>query len=252
MNPAQSNYGWGLPVAASTYADKIDRSLLILHAAMAAIFVLWAVYMAYCLVRYRKENSPKAVYSHKSTLASYTPDVLIFIFEVWLIFIVGVPIWAHIREELPAPEDATVIRVVAEQFAWLAHYPGPDGKFGRMAPSLVDYANPLGLDPQDPDAGDDVASVNEIRVPLGRPVLVTLTARDVIHSFFVPEFRTKQDAVPGMENSIWFEPVMAGRFEIGCAQLCGLGHYLMRGDIFVLPEDEYAAWMAGEQAGRRP
>lgn len=240
----RSYYGWGLPVQASTYAAKIDQCLLILHGVMIAIFVLWGIYMVFCLIRYRKRDGVKAQYTHHAPLASYIPDIAILAFDLWLIFIVGVPIWAHIREDLPKPENAVVVNLVAEQFSWNIHYPGRDGKFGRREISLISAANPLGLDENDPDGKDDVTSINELHVPLGKPVLVNLSSKDVIHSFFVPVFRSKQDAVPGMNIPIWFEPTAMGKFEIGCAQLCGLGHYRMRGDVLVETPDEFSAWMA--------
>ena len=242
----KSNYGWGLPIQASTYAAKIDHSLMILHAAMFLIFGLWAVYMVYCLIRYRRAKNPQADYSFKDALAAYTPDVLILVFEIWLIFLVGVPIWAHIKEDLPKAENATEIRVVAEQFAWTVHYPGADGKFGKAEAELVNADNPLGLDPNDPDGKDDIVSVNTLVIPLGRPVLIHLSSKDVIHSFFIPEFRIKQDAVPGMKINVWVEPAMTGLFELSCAQLCGTGHYRMRADVIVKTQADYEAWLQGE------
>jgi len=241
MNP--SNYRWGLPVQASTYAGTIDHLLWVLHIVMISIFVLWGIYMVYCLIRYRGTRSPQAVYSHKSSLAAYTPDVIILLFEVWLIFVIGVPIWAHIKEELPKPENATEVNVVAQQFAWIVHYPGPDGKFGKTDPALVNFANPLGLDPQDPNSKDDFFSINEFYMPLGKPALIHLSSHDVIHSFFVPEFRIKQDVVPGMNIPIWVEPTLPGHFELSCAQLCGAAHYRMRADVFVLTPKDFEDWM---------
>ena len=188
---------------------------------MVLIFVLWAVYMAYCLVRFRRASNPTAHYSKEMSLASYTPDLIIFVFEIWLIFFVGVPIWAHIREKLPAPENAVEIGLSAEQYAWVFHYPGADRTFGKRDTALVHANNPLGIDDTDPHSKDDIVSVNELYIPLGKPVRLYLTSKDVIHSFFVPEFRTKQDVVPGMRIPIWFEPTKTGHFEIGCAQLCG-------------------------------
>lgn len=244
----QGNYGWGLPIQASTYAAKIDWSLNLLHIVMTAIFVLWGIYMVYCLIRYRRKEGVAADYSHKTPWSSYVPDAVMFLFEVWLIFVVGIPIWAHIREELPKPENAFQVNVVAEQFAWTMHYPGPDGKFGRTAVNLVEANNPLGLDPADPEAADDTVSVNDLYLPLGKPVLINLTSKDVIHSFFIPEFRTKQDVVPGMKIPFWVEPSIPGHFEIGCAQLCGTGHYRMRGDVYVVTPEEFEIWLQQKQA----
>lgn len=243
MNPDSALYGWGLPVAASTYAAKIDWTLYLMHVVMIGIFVIWGIFMVYCLVRYRRRQGVPAVYGNQHAWSSYVPDALILAFDIWLIFVVGIPIWAHIREELPPPENATVVNIIAQQFAWNIHYPGADGKFGKRDPLLIRPDNLIGLDEKDPDAKDDITSVNDLYIPIGKPVRVNLTSMDVIHSFFVPEFRTKQDAVPGMLFPIWFEPTMTGKFEIGCAQLCGIGHYRMRGNVIVQSQEEFDAWM---------
>ncbi|OGR88596.1 MAG: cytochrome c oxidase subunit II [Elusimicrobia bacterium RIFCSPLOWO2_01_FULL_60_11] len=244
-----SNYGWWLPVAASSYAGRIDGSLAILHWAMVIIFGLWAVYMAYCLIRYRSSASPRADYHFTESMKALTPDVVILVFEVWLIFFVGVPIWAHIREDLPKPPEAVTVGVTAEQFAWTAHYPGADGQFGKQDIRLVNAGNPLGLDPADTAGQDDVVSVNTLVLPVGKRVLINLSAKDVIHSFFVPEFRIKQDAVPGMRIKLWVEPTLEGKFELGCAQLCGTGHYRMRADVLVKSAEEYQKWLDAQKKG---
>ena len=244
-----SNYGWWLPVAASTYADKIDGSLAILHWAMLIIFGVWAVYMAYCMVRYRQKKNPQADYGFTHSYKALTPDVIILVFEIWLIFFIGVPIWAHIREELPAPPDAIEVNVVGEQFAWTVHYPGADGVFGKADVKLVNADNPLGLDAADPAGADDIVSVNAMVLPVNKPVLIHLSAKDVIHSFFVPEFRVKQDAVPGMKIKLWVEPNKEGLYELGCARLCGTGHYRMRADVLVKSAGDYESWLAAQKKG---
>lgn len=243
MNPNLFNYSWGLPIQASTYAKKIDWAIYLVHGAMIMIFILWAIYMIFCLIRYRHRENVPARYSHPVGLKSYIPDVLILAFEIWLIFIVGIPIWAHIREEFPKSEDAVIVNLIAEQFAWNFHYPGPDGKFGKREISLISATNPIGLSEEDPNSKDDITMINELYLPLKKPVILNLSSKDVIHSFFVPEFRTKQDVVPGMKIPIWFEPTLTGKFEIACSQLCGLGHYKMRGDVIVQNEEEFEKWM---------
>lgn len=245
------NYGWGLPVAASTFAKQLDFSLHIMHVAMGVIFVLWGIFFAYCLIRYRSRPGHRVTHpedTRKAKVLSFVPDGVILAFEIWLIFIFGLPILAHIREDLPDVARSFRVRVVAQQFAWNIHYPGPDGAFGRTDPSLVDGANFVGLDKSDPAAADDLVSLNVFHLPMGKPVLLDLTSLDVIHSFFVPEFRVKQDAVPGMVGKVWFEPILTGQFEIGCAQLCGLGHYRMRGDVVVESPEEFEAWYKEQKA----
>ena len=132
---------------------------------------------------------------------------------------------------------------VAEQFGWNIQYPGPDGQFGRKSFEFIDSSNVLGLDPEDPAGKDDVVTLNQLYIPTGKPTLVYLSSKDVIHSFFIPEFRIKQDATPGMKVSMWFEPNRVGKYEIGCAQLCGIGHATMRGDVEVQTPEDFDAWL---------
>jgi cytochrome c oxidase subunit 2 len=168
----------------------------------------------------------------------------------------AVPLWGERVKEFPAEKDATVVRVVGEQFAWNIHYPGPDGVFGKTAIDKIDLqTNPLGIDRSDPAAKDDVTTVNQLRLPVGKPVIVHLSAKDVIHSFGVPEMRIKQDAVPGIEIPVWWVPTVttaamreklgqpAFVYEIACAQLCGLGHATMRGFVTIEEPADFQKWM---------
>jgi cytochrome c oxidase subunit 2 len=248
MIDVAQNYSFGLPVAASTYAGRLDTSLHVLQAGMLVIFVVWFAFFVYVLVRFRRSRQPAASY-HGWTghAASFVPDVVVLTFELWLIFFFGLPIWSHVKEEMPDPAAANVVELSAEQFAWGFQYAGPDGAFGKRDPLQISVSNPLGLDAADPASADDIVVFNELHVPLGKPTLLYMTSKDVIHSFFVPEFRVKQDVVPGLRTPLWFEPVKAGRYEIGCAQLCGTGHYVMRGDVVVETPEEYEAWLASKR-----
>lgn len=214
---------------------------------MFAIFILWGIYFTYMLVKYRHKEGVPARYKHGGVLWSFVPDIVVLVFELTLIFLYAIPSWSRIKMSVPPAGKSLVLEVVAEQFAWSIHYPGPDGKFGRKDPKLVNASNVLGLDPHDPAAKDDIVTVNELHIPVGKPTVFNLTSKDVIHSFFVPEFRIKQDAMPGMRVPVWFEPTMAGKFEIGCAQLCGFGHALMRGDVFVHSPEEFEAWLSEQK-----
>lgn len=239
----------GLPIAASTYAKDIDFGIYLIHWAMIAIFVLWGIFFAYLLVRYRRRDGVAAEPEKPhSVVKSLMPDIIVMVFEIALILFYAIPVWSRIKINFPGAEEANVIHVVAEQFAWNVHYPGADGKFGRRDPALIHFSNPLGLDREDPAAQDDVAGANEIRMPLGKPTLINLTSKDVIHSFFVPEFRIKQDALPGMVIPVWVTPSMTGTFEISCAQLCGFAHSIMRADVIVQTPEEHQQWLAGQAA----
>ena len=163
-----------------------------------------------------------------------------------LLVFYAIPAWATRVRDLPAENEATVVRVIAEQFAWNVHYPGPDGKFGRTDVRRVAAENPIGLDRSDPDAKDDITTINQLNLPVDRPVLVHLSSKDVIHSFGLFEMRVKQDAVPGLDIPVWFIPNKLGDTEIACSQLCGLGHYRMRGFVSVKTDAAYQAWLAEE------
>jgi len=140
------------------------------------------------------------------------------------------------------------------QFAWYFRYPGPDGKFGIAKPELEDPSAggeaALGLDPADPASKDDVVT-GIMEVPVGREVEVILRAHDVIHSFFIPQMRFKQDAVPGLAIHMHFTPTETGDFEIACAELCGLGHYKMHGILKVVSQDDFDKWLAAREAEKQ-
>src|SRR5690606_37486664 len=162
----------------------------------------------------------------------------VLVSEVVLLVTSGLPAWRE-RTRPPGPADgpAIEVRVAAEQFAWNIHYPGPDGRFGRTSATLISASNPVGIDRSDPDATDDIGLLNILTLPLDRTVVVELTSRDVVHAFTLPEMRVKQDMTPGMTVRTWFTPTRAGAWDILCSQLCGLGHYRMRGEYRVLPGD---------------
>jgi cytochrome c oxidase subunit 2 len=138
--------------------------------------------------------------------------------------------------------------VVAEQFAWNVHYPGADGEFGRTDAKLVNPDNPIGLDRNDPSGKDDITTINRLNLPVGKPVIVFLSSKDVVHSFGLPQMRVKQDAVPGIVQPVWFTPTATGRWDIACSQLCGIAHYRMKGIYTVQTQAQYDAWLKEEAA----
>ena len=300
-----------LPVDGSAHGLAIDNMLAIIHWLMLALFLGWGAFFVYTLVRFRKKRNPTADYvGVKSHISSYL-EIAVALFEAVLLIGFAVPLWAKRVNDFPGEKDATVVRVVAEQFAWNVHYPGADGVFGRTSISLISDDNPLGLDRTDPFAKDDITTINQLHVPVGKPVIIRLSTKDVIHSFNLPTMRVKQDAIPGQVIPLWFTPIkttdqlvaeMAEPFqlngeatspklferiairdfagkdsavilkrgdvfsadlvkplmdagfkevmaapnvttEIACAQLCGLGHYRMRGYLSVDTREAYDAWM---------
>ena len=236
----------GMPVAASAHAGEIDQMISLVHWLMLVLFVGWGAFFVFVLVRFRAGANPNASYVGAKGKVAKSTEVAVALIEVLLLVFYAIPAWAKRVTNFPAGNDAVIVRVVGEQFAWNVQYPGKDGKFGRTDPTLVSADNPLGLDRKDPDAKDDITQINNLNLPAGRPVLVHLTSKDVIHSFGVYELRVKQDAVPGLEMPVWFIPTLAGQYDITCSQLCGLGHYRMRGFVNVQSAADYDKWMADQ------
>jgi cytochrome c oxidase subunit 2 len=236
----------GLPIAASTHAGDIDRMIVLVHWLMLVLFVGWGGFFLFVLVRFRHSANPKASYVGAKGKFAKSTEIAVAIVEIVLLVFYAIPAWATRVKAFPAGSDAVVVRVIGEQFAWNVHYPGPDGKFGRTDPKLVSADNPIGLDRTDPDAKDDITTINQLNLPVDRPVLVHLSSKDVIHSFGLYEMRVKQDAVPGLDIPVWFIPDRVGQYEITCSQLCGLGHYRMRGFVSIKSAADYQAFLAEE------
>jgi len=238
----------GLPPEASAHAHDIDQLISLLHWLMFILFAGWGIFYVYTLMRFRKSKNPTADYiGVKSHTSSYL-EIIVAVIEVVLLIGFSIPLWATRVNQFPKEKDAVVIHVVAEQFAWNVHYPGKDGKFGKRDIHLVDADNPLGLDRTDPDAKDDITTINQLNLPLNKPVIIYITSKDVIHSFKLPVMRINQDAIPGQITPVWFTPILAGDYEIACAQLCGLGHYRMRGYMTIQTQEEFDAWLAEQAA----
>ena len=243
-------YGWWLPVDVSTNGWEIDRLIIVIHLIMAVLFVGWFLFFLYAVFRFRQRAGRKAEHHMKHFKLPTYLEVAVAITEVVLLTAFSFPIWSHAHVEFPSRENSLVVRVVAEQFAWNIHYAGKDAVFGKADPKLMNAGNPLGLDPNDPAGKDDVATINQLHIPVNKPVIVELSSKDVIHSFFLPVMRVKQDAIPGQQIPLWFEAKQTGEFEIACAQLCGLGHYRMRGFFTIDTPEKYEQWM-GEQTAQK-
>lgn len=213
---------------------------------MLVLLLIWGGYFVYVLFRFRRGANRTASHAGmKSRWAVYLV-FLVALAEAALLIGYEIPAWNSRTHGFPSPDQATVVRVVAQQFAWNVHYAGADRLFGRTDVALVGPDNPIGIDRNDQAAKDDIVSINIMAVPADRPVLVRLTSKDVIHSFGVPEMRVKQDAIPGMEIPVWFIPNRVGTYEITCSQLCGIAHYRMRGFLQVRTEADYEAFLAEE------
>lgn len=217
---------WLLDPSFSTYGADIDRLYYIILVITGLVFVLTEGLLIWFLIRYRRRDGQKAEYSHGSVKAEVIWTAVPFVI-VLALALMSKGLWDHVKDPAQIPDDAYEVLVTARQFEWITTYPGADGVFGT---------------------DDDFTLTNRVQLPVGRPVVVHLEAEDVIHSFFVPEFRVKQDAVPGMAMAVWFEVTEPGEYTLGCAELCGIGHYRMRGTVDVLPQAEFQAWEAEQIA----
>lgn len=255
-----------MPLQASTHAAEIDQMTILVHWLMLVLFVGWGAFFLFVLFRFRRGANPQASYTGAKGKISKGLEVGVAVVEVILLVFYAIPAWAKRVRAFPSENDQQVVnvRVVGEQFAWNVHYPGADGRFGRTDVKLVSADNPLGLDRSDPLAKDDVTTINQLTVPVDRPVLVHLSSKDVIHSFGLYEMRVKQDAIPGLDIPVWFVPNVTTEdmrrklnkpdfeYEITCSQLCGLGHFRMRGFVNVKTDAEFKAWLADEAKGNNP
>ena len=246
----------GLPALAAANGSQIDNLIGWIHIFMLVLFVGWGGFFVYCLIRFRRSRQPVANYTGVRSHASNYAEIAIAVIEAILLVGFSIPLWAARVDHLPSESEALVVEVTGEQFAWNIHYAGPDGKFGKSDIKLLDLqSNPLAIDRDDPAAKDDVTTLNQLYLPVNKPVIVKLRSKDMIHSFGVPEFRVKQDAIPGLTIPIWFVPNVTTaemrtrtgnsefQYEIACAQLCGLGHYRMRGFVTVQTAEEFQNWM---------
>ncbi|MBM3782532.1 MAG: hypothetical protein FJW29_12835 [Acidobacteria bacterium] len=244
------------PEAASAHAAALDAVLMHAHLHMAAVFMLWLGILLVALWKGRSTHATGAPDDSVPTALRPVPAcwpwvamALVVAGDVVLLTTEALPAW-HARMQPPSPQDATPleIHVEAEQYVWHVHYAGLDDRFGRTDPARIDAGNAMGLDDTDPASQDDVMIDNLLMLPQGRPVVVQLKSRDVIHSFTLPEMRVKQDVTPGLTSRAWFTPIHPGAWDITCSQLCGAGHYRMRGQYRVLSPEAWQAWLSEEVA----
>lgn len=229
---------WWTPIASNW--GYIDNTLVITFWITGAVFSAVVLFMAYCVYRFRHQEGRKAAYEPESRKLESWLTVVTAV-GVAALLAPGLFVWSRF---ITVPADATEIEVVAQQWQWSFRLPGADGKLGTSNARLVNSDNPLGIDPQDPNGQDDVViEAADLHLPIGKPVKVLLRSIDVLHDFYVPEFRAKMDMVPGTVTYFWFTPTRTGSFEVLCAELCGIGHAFMRGVVDVDTEQDYLAWL---------
>jgi len=254
-----------MPPDLSTHGQALDDLTWWVHIIMAILFVGWGAFFLYTLVRFRSGANPKANYGGMKSHFSTYHEVIIVVIECVLLFALAIPLWANWADgaqNRKTEGNALHIRVVAQQFGWNVQYPGPDGKLGKLSVSRINESfNPIGLDRRSDGGADDFQIQNSLFIPVNRPVIVDISTKDVIHSFFLPAMRVKQDAMPGMRIPITFEANKTtmqykkeefaetpGKyqaaheipdFEIACAQLCGAQHFKMTGKFYILSAEDF-------------
>ena len=235
-----------LPPLASEHGAGIDRMIAYLLVTVGTLFVVGHLLLGYFVWRSSRARQVTFRLASRKTERrwSLVPVVLMTLIAEGGVFALGLPVWEQFYAA-QAPSGAVLVEVTAEQFAWNVRYPGEDGAFGRTDPHLIAIDNPLGLNRNDPAARDDRLLVSELYLPVNAPAHIRLRSKDSLHSFFLPNLRVKQDAVPGMTIDIWFVPTVVGTYELACAELCGLGHYSMHGTLYVVTTEEFEKWRKG-------
>ena len=241
-----------LPELASVHGADVDKLIVFVHALMAALFVGWSIYFFYSLWRFRAGKNPKADYKGVTSHSSSYVEGLVILAEAVLLLGFAIPLWAKAADKFPEEKDAVVMKVTGRQFNWIVRYAGPDGVFGKQDIKLVTGANPMGIiakDPtrstEDPAGADDIVLENsEAAAPIGKPVIAHITSLDVIHSFKVSALRVCQDAIPGLTIPVHFEATRTNNYMITCAQLCGQGHYSMKGVFKTMKQEDFDLWLA--------
>src|SRR5918999_6525873 len=228
---------WWTPIASNW--GYIDDTINLTFWITGFVFTAIILFMAYCVYRFRHVQGRRAVYEPENKKL-----------EWWLTIGTGLGVAAMLapglfvwNQFITVPDGASEFEVVGQQWQWSYRLPGKDGRLGTSDIKHVSYENPLGLNRADPNGQDDVViQGGDLHLPVGKPVKVLMRSIDVVHDFYVPQFRAKMDMVPGQVTYFWFTPTRTGTFEVLCAELCGVGHAFMRGRVVVQTEAEYQAW----------
>lgn len=233
---------WWTPIASNW--GSIDTAIIITFWITGVAYVAVLLFMAYCLYRFRYRKERRADYEPENTKLEWTLTIVTSIGVVGLLT-PGLIAW---NDFVTVPEDATEMEVFGRQWDWNYRLPGKDGKLGTTNTRLVNDDNPFGINPKDPNGKDDILIEGEdLHLELGQPIKMLMRTTDVLHDFYVPEFRAKMDIVPGMVTFMWLTPTRTGTFDVLCAELCGVNHYAMRGAVTVDDSAAYQKWLAEQQ-----
>lgn len=233
----------GLPENYSAHGGHVDHLIIVVHWFMLALFVGWTAFFFVCLYKFWHKRNPKASYEGVRSHLSSHMEVAVILIEAVLLLGFAFPLWQDRVDSWKKIQEMNPVRVrvVGWQFGWTYHYPGLDGKFGRVDPALISGSNDLGIDYTDPNAHDDFTAP-VLKLPVQRPAVLNIGTKDVIHNYAIVPMRVQQDAIPGKEIAMWFTPFKTMETYVVCAQLCGEGHGNMIGTMEVVPEPDYDGW----------
>jgi cytochrome c oxidase subunit 2 len=232
---------WWITPLASNWS-QMDDTLGITLVVTGVFFIGINLFVAYAVWRYRHREGSRAAYEpHNNKLERR----LLIATTVAIMALLAPGLFVY-AEYVRPPKEAMVVEVLGQQWQWHFRFPGREGKLGLTDVRHVNASNPFGLDPDDPPGHDNILVSGDLHLPLNKPVKVLLRSHDVLHDFYVPQFRARMNMVPGMVTSFWFTPTRAGRYEILCAQLCGVGHSNMRGYVVVEDEAAFQKWLGAQ------
>ncbi len=231
---------WWTPIASNW--GYVDNTIIITFWITGVVFVAVILFMVYCLIRYRQRDGRRADYEPENKKMEWWLTGLTTVGVAGMLT-PGLFVW---NQFVTVPDDATTVEVLGQQWQWTYRLPGADGVLGTTDSQLINSDNPYGVNPDDPNGQDDVLiDSDELHLQVDRPVKMLLRSIDVLHDFYVPEFRAKMDLVPGVVTFFWVTPTRTGTFDVLCFELCGVGHYAMRGSVVVDEESDYQAWLQG-------
>ena len=229
---------WFTPIASNW--DMVDSTVDVTFWVTGIVFVAVNLFLAYCIIRYRHRKGNKAHYEPENKKLEWWLTGITSV-GIAAMLAPGLSVWAKF---VTVPDDASVVEVLGQQWAWAYRFPGKDGRLGASNANLISVDNPFGLDPNDLASQDDVLVQNpQLHLPIDKPVKMLLRAKDVNHQFAVPQFRVKMDMVPGMVTHFWFTPTRTGEFDVLCEQLCGVAHFAMRGRVVVNTQEDFDKWL---------
>ena len=233
---------WWTPIASNW--GYIDDTIILTFWITGVVFIAVILFMAYCIIKFRYKEGNRSEYEPENKKLEWWLTILTGLGVAGML-IPGLFVW---NQFVTVPKDASKIEVMAQQWQWSFRYPGKDGVLGTSEIKFINDDNPFGLNPDDPNGQDDVlVEGDDLHLPMDKPVEVLLRSIDVLHDFYVPQFRAKMDMVPGMITYFWLTPTRTGTFDIMCFELCGVGHYTMRGNVVVETKDSFEEWMSEQE-----